>query len=144
MMNKLIALGGILILLLGGCAVVTAVLRPTADNAVNQIVDHAFNDDPLNDAVKVYETIGGGNGRTWAPIALTLIVVLVGGGVLAYLKFAPEHAKQKRHLLREQKRGLRPSASPRSWVVPQAPALPRAEELPLLPDHTGDSNNWVN
>jgi len=149
MMNKLIALGALLLLFLGSCAVATAVLSPTVDSVALNLVDHATQADPLGDAMKVYETVGGGNGRTWAPIALTLIVVAVIGSVLAYLKLKPERDKQARHLLREQKRGLggqRPS-TPRSWVVPTAPTLPRVDELPMLPDGNDDGNgrsNWLN
>lgn len=158
MVNKLIGLGVLLIVLLAGCAVTAAVLRPTADTAVTRLVDSATAPDPLADAIKVYTTVGGGDGRSWAAIALTFVVLTAIGSTLAYLYLRPRYFREKRLLKREDKRrgmigGERPSSSPQSWVLPQIPqaqqppALPRMSNLPALPEETGDDGNgrnWLN
>lgn len=144
MMNKLIALGLLLMIGLGSCAIVAAVMRPTVDTVANRVVDEHYEENPLDDAMRVYHTVSEGNSRGWMAFALFLVVV---GGVLAYLVFLrlkPEYLKRKISLMREARKVS--SAGQRSWVVQQPPTLPRVSEAPMLTDGREEDgrNRWVN
>lgn len=148
MVNKLIALGLLLMVGLGSCAVMSAVMRPTVDTVANRVIDEHYKDDPLDDAIRVYTTVRDGNSRGWMAFALFLVA---GSGVLAYLFFLrlqPDYLKRKISLLRELRRGKQHdrNQSPRSWVVQPPPTLPRVDEVPMLTDGRDEDgrNRWVN
>jgi len=147
MVNKLIGLGLLLVVILGSCAVSAAVMRPTVDTAVTQIIENEYEQQPLEDAILVYTTIRGGNSRGWMAFAGFLVVCVGVGAYLVFLRLKPEYLKRQVSLLREMRRGNKPEQGqgPRSWVVPQSPTLPRVEDAPMLTDGTEDRRNtWVN
>ncbi|MCP4419736.1 MAG: hypothetical protein GY805_24255 [Chloroflexi bacterium] len=142
MANKAIVLSGLFLLLLGSCAVATAVLRPTVDTAVTNLVEEVYEDAPLDDAMEVYTIIRNGKSRGWMPVALLLICLIAIGSILAYLRLSPEFYKRKTSWLREMKKGKsQKRPQPQSWVVQQPPTLQPPDDVSMLPDGS-NSNHW--
>ena len=135
-MNKIIAVLALAGFGLAACAVVTAVsaavLQPTVDTSAQKLVEYVVEPDPLGDVLAVREQTSSGS-RTWAVVGLAFTALLVGGGVLGYLKLKANKTREDRLLLNMQRRSNRPSHQqrpyPTSRVLPHQPV----DELPALP-----------
>ena len=144
-MSNRIGLALLFVLLFAvGCAAVTISLRTTIDASAQAAVNHMTAPDPLADVLEVREQADSG-GRTWAVVGLTLVGLLVVGGVFGWIYLKPKMDKQRRLLLNAQRRGNRPAQRPLSRVLSPTglsdlPQLTRVNGV--RPVQEVDEGNW--
>lgn len=108
MNNKLTLFLLLIVLFVVGCAVTAVTFRPTVDTTTQTLVNHITQPDPLGDVMAVRQEAGQ-SGKVWATVGMVLAGLVVIGGVVAYLYLKPRMDKQKRLLLRAQRRGNQPA-----------------------------------
>jgi hypothetical protein len=131
-MSNRLALALLLIALaLGSCGIAAVAFRPTIDTTAAALTNHITAPDPLGDVMEVRQQAESG-GRTWATVGLTLVGLLVVGAVFGWVYLKPRMDKEKRLLLKAQRRSSQPQR-PLSRVLPPA----SLSDLPQLPRLNG-------
>jgi len=131
MSNRLALVLLLIALALGSCGIAAVAFRPTIDDTAAALTNHITAPDPLADVLEVRQQADG-NGRVLATVGLTLVGLLVVGAAFGWVYLKPRMDKEKRLLLKAQRRSGQP-LPPASRVLPPA----SLSDLPQLPRMSG-------
>lgn len=115
-MREITALLLIILLFLGGCAVIARSFQPTVESAAQALITAETRTDPIDDLVRFRETERAGRRST---LLLPIFVLLTIGLFLLVLATPLPHILKELRLLRKKRRrGRRRNPPTSAWIEP--------------------------